>query len=186
MHPVDPNYLLRLAGLHRELGIPVDYAARRGLTPQPEANEAALITIADSPDGRSVRLTAPAAAAWRELHAAARDDGIALLPQSGFRSVARQAEIIRGKLAAGRTMAEILTTIAAPGYSEHHTGRALDLGTPEETELEEAFADTPAFTWLQAKAGQHGFRLSFPRGNSQGFVYEPWHWCWRPESSAGL
>ncbi len=178
MHPADSSYEQLLAALHRELGIPGDYAARRGLTPQPEADESALVNIANNPDGRSVRVIAPAAAAWRDLHAAARADGIALLPQSGFRSVARQAEIIRGKLAAGRTMAGILSTIAAPGYSEHHTGRALDLCTPGEPELEEAFAVTPAFAWLQAHAAPHGFRLSFPRGNPQGFVYEPWHWYW--------
>ena len=186
MHSVDRNYLQRLAGLHRELGIPENYAARRGLTPQPEADEAVLVTIAENPDGKKVRLIALAAAAWRLLHAAAQVDGIALLPQSGFRSVARQAELIREKLAAGRMMPEILTTIAAPGYSEHHTGRALDLGTPEEPELEEAFAATPAFAWLQAHAAPHGFILSYPRGNPQGFVYEPWHWCWRSESWAGL
>ena len=186
MQPADSSYLQRLAVLHRELGIAGDYAATRGLLPQPETDEAALVTIAHNPDGLSVRLIAPAAVAWRELHATARADGIALLPQSGFRSVARQAEIIRGKLAAGRTMVEILTTIAAPGYSEHHTGRALDLGTPEQPELEEAFAATPAFAWLLAHAPTHGFRLSFPRGNPQGFVYEPWHWCWQSDSRAGL
>jgi len=101
-----------------------------------------------------------------------------LLPLSGFRSVARQEEIIREKLSAGQPLADILRLVAAPGYSEHHTGRALDLGAPDEPPLEEGFAETAAFTWLVAHAGDYGFRLSYPRGNPHGIAYEPWHWCW--------
>ena len=179
MNPAHPIFLARLAAIHRELGIPTDYAARRGLAPQFEAEETGLVTIAVNPDGSSVRLISPAATAWQRLHSAALIDSITLLPQSGFRSVKRQAEIIRGKLSAGKTITDILTTIAAPGYSEHHTGCALDMVSPEEPELEEKFAGTPAYTWLTVHAGRHGFRLSFPPDNPQGFVFEPWHWCWR-------
>ena len=126
-----------------------------------------------------MRLLSPAATVWQRLHAAALIDGITLLPQSGFRRVKRQAEIIRGKLAAGQTITAILTTIAAPGYSEHHTGCALDNATPEEPALGAEFARTAACTWLTVHAGRLGFRLSFPPDNPQGFVFEPWHWCWR-------
>ena len=30
----------------------------------------------------------------------------------------------------------------------------------------------------QARAGDFGFALSYPRGNRHGIAYEPWHWCW--------
>ena len=33
---------------------------------------------------------------------------------------------------------------------------------------------------VQFNAGAHGFRLSYPRDNPHGIVYEPWHWCWHP------
>jgi len=175
----------QLAGLHRELGLPADYAARRGLSSQAEADESGLVEIAVHPAGRRICLIPPAAAAWQRLHAAARADGVTLLPQSGFRSVERQAAIIRGQLAAGRPLADLLRSVAAPGYSEHHTGRALDLATPEAPELVEEFALTPAFAWLAANAARHGFHLSFPPDNPQGFVYEPWHWCWHARRSSG-
>jgi D-alanyl-D-alanine carboxypeptidase len=165
-----------LAEVHRELGIPISYAADRRLSLQPEADETKLVDIGPNPDGRPVRLTADAAGAWHALHAAARRDRIELLPISGFRSVARQTEIIRMKLAAGQSLDSILRLVAAPGFSEHHTGRALDIGAPGHVDLEENFAATPEFRWLQAHAADHGFQLSFPRQNPHGIGFEPWHW----------
>lgn len=172
-------YATRIAALHRELGLPANYAAQRGLPLQSEADVATLVTIATKSDGTLVQLIPPAAAAWRELHAAARLAGHELLPLSGFRSVARQATLLRENLAACRPLADLLSSIAAPGFSEHHTGRALDLGTPGEPALTEGFATTPAYAWLTAQAERHGFYLSYPRGNPNGIVFEPWHWCWR-------
>jgi hypothetical protein len=42
---------------------------------------------------------------------------------------------------------------------------------------EELFEDTAAFAWLNAHAADHGYTLSFPRDNPEGYIYEPWHWC---------
>lgn len=179
VNPADSADHHRLAALHRELGIPVDYALQRGLAMQREASESGLVTIAEKPDGTSIRLIFSAATAWQALHVAAQADGIELLPQSGFRSIARQAEIIREKLAAGRTIEEILISVAAPGFSEHHTGKALDLVSPDAPELEEDFGRTPAFAWLTSHAESQDFTLSYPKENPHGFVYEPWHWYWR-------
>ncbi|MFX5776691.1 D-alanyl-D-alanine carboxypeptidase family protein, partial [Acinetobacter baumannii] len=50
---------------------------------------------------------------------------------------------------------------AAPGFSEHHSGHALDIGTPGDAPAEESFETTDAFAWLQAHAGGHGFHLSY-------------------------
>lgn len=168
----------RLRVVHRALGIPADYAVARRLLPQREAH--ALVSVGPAADdGQIVRLAPPAAAAWRRMRTAARRDGIVLLPLSGFRSVARQTRIIRAKLAAGQRIASILELVAAPGFSEHHTGRALDIGSPDGAGLEEAFARTAAFRWLRRHAEKFGFHLSYPRGNRHGIGYEPWHWCWR-------
>ena len=158
-----------------ELGIPADYGAGRGMTLLAEAHE--LVSIGASPDGRDIRLSPPAAAAWARMRDDADAAGIKLVAISGFRSIERQAEIIRGKLAAGEAIGGILRTIAAPGYSEHHTGRAIDVGVPGEPPLTEAFERTLAFPWLQANAARYGFHLSYPRGNAHGMAYEPWHWC---------
>ena len=106
-----------------------------------------------------------------------------LLLVSAFRSIARQHEIVAAKLARGQQLDAILQVSAAPGFSEHHTGRAVDIGTPDSPALEEVFEQTPAFAWLQANAACFGFVLSFPRGNACGYLYEPWHWCYRQETA---
>lgn len=163
------------------LGIPDDYAVARHLPVQREARK--LVRIGRNDDGRILRLTPAAAAAWRRLQAAAARDGLTLLPISAFRSVARQTRIIRQKLAAGERIGSILRFVAAPGCSEHHTGRALDIGSPDDRALDERFGRTREFRWLKKNAGRFGFNLSYPRENPHGIGYEPWHWCWRRKTT---
>ena len=100
---------------------------------------------------------------------------------SGYRSHDYQLGIFERKLARGLTVDEILTVNAAPGYSEHHSGFALDIGAPDEPPAEESFERTPAFAWLGENAGDYGFAMSYPRDNPHGIVYEPWHWAFLPE-----
>ena len=138
----------------------------------------ALVAIGRNPDGRSIRLNPRAATAWRKMQAAAARAGLGLLPVSGFRSVTRQTKIIRDKLAAGKRIGDILRFVAAPGCSEHHTGRALDIASARHSELDAGFARTREFKWLARHARRFGFHLSYPHGNRHGIGYEPWHWCW--------
>ena len=175
------DYSARIATLSKELGIPPRYAETRHLTLQREAIE--LVSIGPDDLGRDCRLAPPAAQAWLAMRQRAQTSDVHLVPLSGFRSVERQVEIIRGKLALGEIVEEILTSIAVPGYSEHHSGRAIDIGSSEGLPLVEAFADTKSYAWLARHAGDFGFRLSFPRNNPYGFIYEPWHWCWQEETS---
>ena len=44
--------------------------------------------------------------------------------------------------------------------------------------LEEEFERSDAFAWLTRRAGEFGFRMSYPRDNPHGVAYEPWHWAW--------
>ena len=162
------------------LGITSAYLQQRGLRLYAEARE--LVQADTGADGREFQLTPAAAAAWQTMKAAAAADGITLVLESAFRSVARQVEILLAKLDAGLTLAEALAWVAPPGYSEHHTGCAVDIGTPGSVALQEEFETTTAYAWLQAHAAGHGYTLSFPRGNSQGYGYEPWHWCYQGRS----
>ena len=164
----------RIGAVLKGLGIPVGDPERRGFVLQPEATD--LVTARVLKDGRELKLVPAAEEAWRTLAAAAAAEGVTLLLISGFRSVEHQQQILAKKLAAGQTLEEILRVNAAPGYSEHHTGRAVDIGTPGCPPLEEAFEDTAAFAWLSRNAGAAGFRMTYPRGNPQGVIYEPWHW----------
>lgn len=167
-----------LRQLWAKLGIPADYARSRHMPLQREARS--LVSIGPAADdGKPVQLTPRAAVAWRRMVAAAAQDGVSLLPISGYRSVARQTRLIRRKQAAGRRIEDILRLVAAPGCSEHHTGRAIDVGSPEDCELDEEFARTAEFRWLKRRAARFGFSLSYPRRNAHGLGYEPWHWCWQ-------
>ena len=166
----------RLEKIWSALGIHADYERTRGLPPQREARR--LVSVGRAPDdGKPVRLTPRAAAAWHRMREAAARDGVVLAPLSGFRSITRQTRLIRTKLATGRPLEDILRYVAAPGYSEHHTGRAIDIGDPEDTSVEESFARTRAHRWLRRHAAQFGFTMTYPRDNRFGIGYEPWHWC---------
>lgn len=165
--------------LWARLGIPAGYAKSRHLRLYREATVSRLVLVGRAADdGQRVRLMPRAAAAWYRMRDAAAKDGITLLPLSGFRSVRRQTRNIRRKLAAGEDIDAILRFVAAPGFSEHHTGRAIDIGSPEDVGLDEKFGHTAAFRWLRRHAGKFGFVMTYPRGNRYGFGYEPWHWCW--------
>ena len=119
-----------LARLH-ELGLDEEsYAARTGLALVPEPHVLAFAGL--DRYARPLWLAAGAANAWRRLVAAARGDGVVLEAISGYRSHDYQLGIFRRKRARGLEVEQILTVNAAPGFSEHHSGRALDIGTLDE------------------------------------------------------
>jgi zinc D-Ala-D-Ala carboxypeptidase len=147
-----------------------------GHLPYDEALAEDLVPVV--PDG-SILMRQAAADKFLQMVEAAAADGILLVPVSGFRSIEDQEYLFfevkaeRGQVAA--TRAEVS---APPGYSEHHTGYAIDIidGRIPDIVLVEAFETTPAFAWLQDNAAFYSFELSFPRDNAQGISYEPWHW----------
>jgi D-alanyl-D-alanine carboxypeptidase len=160
-----------------ELGISADALRLRGLQPYAEATA---LEVADvGSDGRKHLLVPEAASAWKEMKAASALDGEDLFVVSAFRTVRRQMEILRKKLESGQSIEEIIKVSAPPGYSEHHTGLAIDLGTSGVPVLEPQFEATSAFAWLCKNAGTFGFHLSYPPDNPYGYQYEPWHWCHR-------
>ncbi|MBK5223980.1 MAG: D-alanyl-D-alanine carboxypeptidase family protein [Acidimicrobiia bacterium] len=139
----------------------------------------------------------PAAAAdLAALLAAARERGLVLDVRSGFREVDQQRIIFEreldaaarrrigrsyspGEIAAGvadETIDHVLRYHSIPGYSRHHSGRAVDLHAGGELS---AFEGSPAEVWLRAdnfaNATRFGFVPSYPRGGElQGPQPEPW------------
>ncbi|MBF8270420.1 MAG: D-alanyl-D-alanine carboxypeptidase [Gammaproteobacteria bacterium] len=167
-----------LTGMNAQLtvlGILVESISARSLQACEEATE--LVCAEIGSDGKEHLLTPAAAEAWRRLRSTATAEGITLFIVSAFRSIDRQVEIIRQKLDTGVAVKDILTVCAPPGFSEHHTGRAVDLSTPGSQALEVEFEQTTAYAWLTRRAGEFGCRLSYPVGNPYGYQYEPWHWC---------
>lgn len=175
--PAATAYEHRVRSVLQSLGISPESLGSRSLLICEEASE--LVAVEIDVRGKPHQLVPAAAAAWREMKAAASATGIALHIASAFRSVDRQAEIIRSKLRAGLPLERILAVNAPPGYSEHHTGRAVDVTTPGTKALEEEFEATAAFRWLAENGSSFGYFLSYPRHNKQGYSYEPWHWCHR-------
>jgi D-alanyl-D-alanine carboxypeptidase len=171
------RYGRRIADLLEQLGIPSDYGRYRRLPLQFECSE--LANIGEDIHDREQYLQPEAAMAWYEMRNAAEVEDVNLQVVSAYRSVEYQAGIIERKLQAGQEMDDILRVSAAPGYSEHHTGLALDLTAPGQPPLETAFENSPAFEWLSANAIQYGYRMSFPRHNRHKLAYEPWHWAWQ-------
>jgi D-alanyl-D-alanine carboxypeptidase len=157
-----------------DLRIPRDY----GRNPRrPKFKEAAALEeVEPNLVGTMQRLVRETATAWREMKRSAEGAGVQLLLVSGFRSIRHQADIIRRKLAAGQSIEAILAVNAAPGYSEHHTGRAVDIATPGTRPLTAEFDSSAAFRWLEVNAGTFGFHMPYGRNNRFGFEYEPWHW----------
>ena len=120
-----------------------------------------------------------AADALLAMQDAARIDGVNLVLLSGFRSLALQKQLFFGvKSERNQSARERARVSAPPGYSEHSTGYAVDLGdgAAPQANLSQSFGQTAAFAWLQANAARFHFVLSFPQGNAQGVNYEPWHW----------
>lgn len=180
---MDETYSKRISSILAALDIAPDYGAVRQMRLQPETSD--LVPARVLADGRELRLVPDVAAAWESMRRAAAAEQVTLLLISGFRSVDYQRQIIERKRARGDTLESILRVNAAPGFSEHHTGRAVDIGTPGSKPLEEEFETTEAFRWLLREAAGFGFHLTYPRNNPQGIVYEPWHWLHVPPLAPG-
>lgn len=174
---IHSQYISRLEALHKALGIPDDYVSTCTLPLCIEPED--LVNTELDYYGRPQRLIRDAFVAWTAMKQSATADGVDLFLISAFRDVEYQHDVIAKKLAAGRTIQEILQVNAAPGYSEHHTGRAIDIGTPGCPALEEQFEHTEAFKWLSSNGNKHNFFMSYPRGNNSQIDYEPWHWCFQ-------
>lgn len=143
-----------LAALH----ISLESIAARSLVLHPEAAD--LVVAETGGDGKEHLLAPPAARAWHAMTGCAFADGIVIRIVSAFRTIERQAEIVRAKIEKGLPLESILSVSAPPGFSEHHSGRAVDVTTDGVRPLEQEFENTSAFRWLSANARRFGFALS--------------------------
>ena len=156
------------------LGLSSDFIIKRKLQ---SFDDAINLVVADvSQSGREHELVLEAANAWQAMKAAAYTQDISLIIVSAYRSFNRQCEIVLQSIEQGEQAPSIFKTSAPPGYSEHHSGKAIDIGTMGCKPLSQEFADTYAFKWLVENAKDFGFRLSYPKNNKYAFKYEPWHW----------
>ena len=108
----------------------------------------------------------------------AQREGVYLVFLSGYRSIKLQKEIFYSlKSLRNQNALERARVSAPPGYSEHSTGFAIDIGDANnpQTDFEVGFEKTDAFLWLKDNAAKYHFRLSFNK-KQNSVDYEPWHW----------
>ncbi len=113
-----------------------------------------------------------------QLVSAAKQQGIAFTLESGYRSYDFQKNLYNSYVKQqGQAVAD--TQSARPGYSEHQTGLAADLGgtTKPACNVEACFAETAEGKWLAENATTYGFIIRYtPDGkDTTGYIYEPWH-----------
>ena len=112
----------------------------------------------------------------RMFQAAWAEEGYTLIAVSGFRSYGQQTAIFERKVKnVGKKKAMLL--VAPPGTSEHQLGLAMDLGTPQNQKLNEAFGDTEAGQWVRDNAHRFGFIIRYKDEwtDITGYADEPWH-----------
>ena len=168
----------------------IDYLALVNKSnPLPDGWEEALetVTITNSV-GDEVEVEAKAYTAYEGLKAdLEQNDGIYVELDSARRSVAEQQEIMDSfteKYGADYAA----KTVAQPGYSEHHTGLALDLyfrvkdGDGSFTDVyynEDMEKEEYKDLWdtIHGKLADYGFILRYLDGEEHitGYRYEPWH-----------
>ena len=128
-----------------------------------------------------------AVGALSAMIAAAKQDGITdMRDLSTWRSYEVQEKNFNRKVQSYKSQgysqaeAERLanTIIKRPGYSEHHTGLAADMGGSGDYSITDSFENTAAFRWLQEHCAEYGFILRFPKDKEAitGVTYESWHY----------
>lgn len=124
--------------------------------------------------GKSVKLVKEAADAFKELSAAAKALEYSIIGMSGYRTYSYQ-ENLYNRYLKNDTQANVDTYSARPGYSEHHTGLALDVQT--DTVSFSNFGQTKEYEWLMDNAHLYGFVIHYTEENKwiTGYMPEEWH-----------
>lgn len=133
--------------------------------------------VALAVSGEAALLNRTTAAAAERMFAAAAAAGVTMTLASGYRSYATQTATYNGYVSArGRAAAD--TASARPGYSEHQTGWAFDIGDGGGAcSFQPCFAEQPAAAWAKANAHRFGFVVRYPwmLHPVTGYYYESWH-----------
>ncbi len=131
--------------------------------------------------GETYQVEKTALAAFYELQKDLLDnDGIIIELDSTYRSVKRQQEIW-DEFEAERGLEYAQKYVAVPGYSEHHTGLAIDICIEKDgvriDDNDDMIAEKEIFAKIHAKLADHGFILRYLEGKDDitGYAYEPWH-----------
>lgn len=119
-----------------------------------------------------------ALSSFNKMVAAAGQEGIYLHKVSSYRSYDYQVGLYNSYVkSVGKEQAD--TFSARPGFSEHQSGLAFDIGGEDRAlDAMEGFGNTKESEWLKNNAYKYGFILRFPEGKEwkTGYEYEAWHY----------
>ena len=138
-----------------------------------------IITVKDA-WGDDIKVEKQAYEKYLELKSALEQEQVYIELDSCYRSVAAQQELW-DRWTREKGIDYVRTYVAVPGYSEHHTGLALDICIKVDGELvyenEDMIAQREIFAKIHAKLADYGFILRYleNRDDITGYAYEPWH-----------
>jgi D-alanyl-D-alanine carboxypeptidase len=165
----DPSRFTVVVNKRRPL-VPLDYAPAALVVPR--------VPLAAA--GHQAQLAPEAARAAEQMFAAAAAEGIGLVLLSGYRSYEEQHATYQHWLRQHSGDSTTTDTVSAqPGYSEHQTGFAFDVGQADAAcTLQPCFQDTAAGMWARDNAHRFGLILRYPEGMHEvtGFHSESWHY----------
>jgi D-alanyl-D-alanine carboxypeptidase len=107
-----------------------------------------------------------------ELINTAKDEGIILFGNSGYRSYKSQENTYNNRVKSqGKELADAY--VAKPGFSEHQTGLCIDITNKDRYFVE----GTKEADWLAKNCHRFGFIIRYPKDKKsiKGVEYEPWH-----------
>lgn len=96
---------------------------------------------------------------------------------SGYRTVEKQQEIYQDRVETDGAE-EAAKYVAVPGYSEHHTGLAMDLSVYLPDGTTHYLLDYAPARWFRDHAHEYGFILRYPENKADitKISYESWHY----------
>lgn len=133
-----------------------------------------LVTMPATYGSVGVQMERATYTAFLQMYQDALKNGFQLYVTSGYRGYDEQDEVYQSWVV--QIGADAAKNYAAlPGFSEHQTGRAIDVFVPGQTTT--SFANHLAAKWLAENAHKYGFILRYPAEaeNLTGYDYEPWH-----------
>jgi len=133
--------------------------------------------VAATAQGELALVNSTTATAAEKMFAAASVDGVGLVLASGYRSYTTQVGLYQS-YADARGTASADTASARPGYSEHQTGWAFDIGdSGGACAFVPCFASQPAAVWAARRAHEFGFivRYQMDMESVTGYLAESWH-----------
>lgn len=142
-----------------------------------------LVTV-DAEHGYPNKIRADVYEEFKKMYEEAKKDNVKIFIASPYRSYSDQNVLYTYYVNTdGKKNAD--TYSARPGFSEHHTGLAMDL-IPEYGLDLDTFENSDGFKWMQENAYKFGFILRYPKDKEYitGYIYEPWHYRYVGTSTA--